>query len=417
MAYGFKFGLTLGLVIGSGLAAPAVAAGKARAALRREARPPVAKPKAVPVVRRTDLPSFDEYLKTLVQSKDYLGLRIVLKAYAVQPKKSKATWLSTRRLLDGTPQVGQDLLLAWKYIAPYPRSATEKKFQDRWTEAQRLMLKRQFNESAKILEQLVVHARLRIERAKDKTADSYRSDVVLYSYILHSLARAYYGEKEFAKSLQLYDWIPSGYGPFRQVLFEKMWAAYRAGDISRTLAAIASQKSAYFSTFLEPEAYLLQVYMYKRLCRDAELQNVLKELEVFRRQLANGKFDLAAWAKWDSENLAMFNLLDPANLAGRNGVSTEDRKAEMARIVSRLKSVYQKNVARLKQDINQVISFSGMAALSNTTRQLSPIEKLASRRDILASGYEIWPYDSGEEWIDEIGSQRYLGESRCELKK
>lgn len=411
MACGFKICLGLGWLCAAGLTTPVFAAPKAKAAAKPLTRA------TVPVARRPGLPSFDEYLKILTQSKDYLGLRIVLKAYAVQPKKSKASWITTRRLLDGTPQVGQDLLLAWKYIAPYPRTATEKKFQQRWAEAQSLMLKRKFNQSATILEQLVVHARLRIERAKDKSAPSYRSDVVLYSYLLHSLARAYYGEKEFGKSLQLYDWIPSGYGPFRQVLFEKMWAAYRAGDVSRTLAAIASQKSAYFSAFLEPEAYLLQVYMYKRLCRDAELQNVLRELEVFRRQLENGKFDLAAWATWDSENLAMYKLLDPANLAPRNGVSIEDRKAEMAKIVGRLKTLYQRNVARLKQDINQVISFSGMAALSNTTRQLSPIEKLASRRDILASGYEIWPYDSGEEWIDEIGAQRYLGESRCENKK
>jgi hypothetical protein len=47
---------------------------------------------------------------------------------------------------------------------------------------------------------------------------------------------------------------------------------------------------------------------------------------------------------------------------------------------------------------------------------LQPIEKFPHREKMLERGYEIWPVSDGEQWLDELGNQRFMGDSRCVKK-
>ncbi len=361
---------------------------------------------------------FTQTLQTFLEDEDYLGLRIFLKKYALNKKKTKRSWYITRRVLDVAPQAGFDLLYVWKHISPLKRTPLEVRLQNQWQNAQQLMLRKKFSASVDVLTGLATEIRGKLSKLeatqKEDVVDlEYENITIVYPYILHSLGRALFGAGRFAESAEVYSWIPSGYAGIRQVLFEKMWAAYRAGDAGGALAAIASQKSAYFSPFLEPEAYLLQIYLYKRLCRSNELENVLKELHYFRDSLKDKSFSLVKWAGWDMESLTLLRLLKKNNYVEKNGISKALRHAEGRYIYSRLKKLYAADVNRLNSQISKVIAFSGMAVLSNTSSQLKPIKKLASRAELLKSSKEIWPYDKGEEWLDEIGTQHYLGGSQC----
>ena len=103
----------------------------------------------------------------------------------------------------------------------------------------------------------------------------------------------------------------------------------------------------------------------------------------------------------------------PENLEFTNGISRAARVAELKSVHQKLQRHYELQIRTLKTGIDKVLAFSSMAALSNTNDQLNPIEKIKSRSEILRSGYEVWPFDLGEEWSDEIGTQKFLGSTQC----
>jgi len=356
-------------------------------------------------------PAFDEYAEGLVKQRDYLGLRIFLKSYANYPKKSVQSWRYTRGLVDAVPQAGFDLLYAWKFVAPELGPSTQE-INRKWETANRLMLEKKFRESVEILTELTENVKVRMLKLP-RTSPVRSSLTVLYPYLLHSLGRALYGSGNYADAKKVYAWIPAGYVFFRQVLFERMWNFYQLGDAAGTLASIASQKSAFYGPYLHPEAYLLQIYIYKRLCRDQELEFALRELRTFKSELDRGSFTLERWARWDTEHYVLFRLINPENLEFTNGIPRATRVAELKGIQQKLQRQYDQQLRTLRAGIDKVLAFSSMAALSNTNDQLNPIEKVKSRAEIIRSGYEVWPFDLGEEWSDEIGTQKFLGSSQC----
>jgi hypothetical protein len=55
--------------------------------------------------------------------------------------------------------------------------------------------------------------------------------------------------------------------------------------------------------------------------------------------------------------------------------------------------------------------------VSDTSTVLKPVESLKSRDDLLKKDLEVWPADSSEEWLDEIGKHVLIGESLCNKGK
>jgi hypothetical protein len=227
------------------------------------------------------------------------------------------------------------------------------------------------------------------------------------------MGRSLYGAGRYEDALQVYEWITPKYINFRQVLFEKMWAAFRAGKVQTALGAIASQRSAYFSKFLSPESYLVQIYLYKVLCRESDLKQVIHEIGGFQAELRNGRFDYRQWAKTEIDGRILLSLSRQRKKADSRWVTLEDRNQEKKQINTLLEKRFNLKKNKLIDNLETIKAYSQITVTPGFQSTLKPIPKLKDRAAFFQEGKEIWPVDGSEEWADEIGFREFIGESQC----
>ena len=343
--------------------------------------------------------------KKLAESGDFLGFRIwVRKSY---PKKIRYNeWYELRKLVNTyADRAGFDLILFWNARNPKGQSNLDHQLES----ADALMLSGKFEDAFSLFQKQA--QQLKLLRLKNSRL---QSDIdVLYPFVLHSMARALYGAGRYADSLSVYNWIRPGYPRYRQILFEKMWAAFKAGRVEIALGAIASQRSAYFSTFLSPESYLIQTYIYKKLCRDEELKEVIEEMK--KSELMLKKSSLKNWVKSDIESMVLWHVSEQK--AFQNDlipeISKADRDREKWEIREALKKAFRVLQPKLLSDLKIAIAYSQLADVTDTKQELKPIPELKSREQLLKLDLEIWPADTHEDWADEVGRHVLIGESLC----
>lgn len=352
-------------------------------------------------------------LYDMIEKQDYLGARILIKK-ARRPGIRLSEWYRIREILFRTPQVGNDVIFNWvrkkapakagKGAAFDPDRALREADELANAGKYRLAIPR-YQEIAKWL------------KRRKQAFRTTRSNVdLLYPYVLHALARAFFAERRFTEALEVYSWLDPDYPRFRQVLFERMWAYFKSGRVDLALGAIASQRSEYFSKYLEPETYIIQVYLFKALCRTDDLKQVMLEIDEFKESLKNGKYNQAEWAKSDLDSRAMLNLTEQKVAVESPWVTPAERASEQALIAKNLQSMYQFQRKRLWSDLTLVQAYSQLAITPGMASILKPIERLPSREALFRSNLEIWPADSAEVWIDEVGQHRFIGESLCAKK-
>lgn len=340
-----------------------------------------------------------------------LGDNLALRVYVKNNRNallSYHSWRKVREILMEHEGVGYDLIYVWDRKQPKTSSNFKKAraIEIALRKADRLLLKKKF-ESAFQRYQKVAN------QIKPKLGQD-GNNLNLYYSVLRGMGRSLYGARRYSEAAEVYGWIGATFPQYRQVLFEQTWAAFRAGKIDYALGALASQSSAYFSRYLEPEAYLLQVYIYKKLCRKKDFSRTLEELESFKEDLSSNRYELRDWAYGNLETRILYQLLEVEPNSKRRPilVRLSEKRKEQERIRRVLSKRHKVEIRRLKKQINLVLAYSKLA-VTRSSRVLKAVQTLPSREDWLNAGLEIWPADSAEDWIDEIGTHRFLGDSLC----
>ena len=352
-------------------------------------------------------------LKQFVASKDYLGLRVYLRRLSRSKKLGAQTWVDTRAfLVDNLPFAGYDALYAWDKIVPRQletrRVQAVKKY---LTSADNLLLEKNYSAAFDTYQKV----------AQSLNADIHGKDLVvaksaenLYPYVLEGMGRSLYGMGNFPDSAEVFGWIPPTYPRYRRALFESMWASFQAGRADEALGRIAAQFSNFFTEFHYPEAYLMQAYVYKKLCRLDELALVIKKMKVLRDDVKTGRFTWRDWMKTDIEGFVLAKILETQPKALLPEVTADERAIERRNIETALQRAFNAEKALWLGNMDTAIAFAQLS--TGNTSKLKPIAKLPSREDLFKMKLEIWPADDREEWIDELGSHRFVGESKCAMR-
>lgn len=359
------------------------------------------------LVATTAFANLESQLAQLELTKDDLGIRILLREN-YNSDVSLKTWRNVRALLGRRPSVGFDLVLAWD------RHSALKKMDKRTVlamntldKADKLMLGKNFEDAFTSYQSVAKFFRVQSQSGIKK------SNVQFYYSVLHSMARALFGAGRLNESLDVYSWIPASYYQTQQVLFEKMWAGFKAKRYDVALGAIASQRSAFYSEFLEPEAYLVQIYILKRLCRSEQAQKALESIKKFYKALQSGSLTYQEWSRRDLYWSSLQILTERNNKKSErlDIVSEDKRLSEIVKIEDRLKKQFAVNKPNLVESLRLVIGYSTLAVKNDNT--LGKVNKLEDPVTLRSKGIEWWPADDSEEWLDEIGSHVFVGESLC----
>jgi len=345
----------------------------------------------------------EKQAKSLAGRGDDLGLRIIVKRASLG-NLTYAQWHFFRALIHHRPGVGWDLIRGWDRL-PSAGVATplQVQIEDLITRADSAMTQKQFSGAASAYsEALKILKRANISFGSD--------NFFLYQSISHSLARALYGQGQYTQALEVYQWISLNYPFFRQVQFEKMWAAFRAENYSLTLGAIASQMSSYYSSYLEPESYLVQYYLYRRLCRTADVTQVERAVANYKKLVLEGNLKLENWARHDNETMILSRLIDLNRSANDTSeIPRSQRLKEVQFIRQTLETRFRVDITRIREQMEKVAAYMNLARDAQKT-DLPPIVKVPT---YLSSKTEMWPVEDAEDWLDEIGHHIFIGESQC----
>ena len=353
---------------------------------------------------------FRNKVAALYAEQDDLGLRVFLRQN-FKNNISLEDWGYVRSILSQRPNVGYDVVVAWDRQRTILRSKLNKdaeKIARAMAKADEAMFKEDFARGFELYQKVATYIR------KSNKGQISKSLTGLYLNVLHQMGRALYAMGKFDEALEVYSWFSPSYPQIRQIIFEKMWAGFRSDRYDLALGAIASQHSEYFSSRLDPESYLLKIYILKRLCRDKELSSTVRSLSGYLSDLKSNKISYLDWAKGDLYRFSLVNLIRQGSDGEfKHGIINKNQKeAEISRIKQHLQSRFSAEKATLMGRIERILGYSALA-VAQDQRLLGEIKKLPEPKILEAQGYEIWPAGDGEEWTDEIGSHVYIGDSQC----
>lgn len=350
-------------------------------------------------------------LEGAIAGKDFLAARIIVKQIA-ETRPNLNVYNQVLSQLTRNQQIGFDLLFKWMSFKSTLglSSEVEKKVKANVADADALMLKEEFGKAFSMYQKLARGLKKELQKGN---VDNF----LFYQSTIHSMARALYGSGRYKDAYEVYTWIDPRYPKYRQVLFEKMWSAFMQQDIPNALGAIASQKTSYFSLYLEPESYLIQIYIYKKLCRESEIVIVRKEIEELRDKLKSlSKIKITDWAKFDLENFNLYKLLiQKPTMPNIYGISQEKRSAERKKINEALESRIRSESARLMKQVDMVLAYSYLALAADNLKLVGQSD--LSRDELAKQEKEMWRLDDAEDWVDEIGKHIYVGKSLCKSEK
>lgn len=341
---------------------------------------------------------------------DPLSKRILIKDLA-KKKIDIKNWNDVRVYLLKNPQMGYDLIYKWDKIRPkdVTEDLKETEINEKLDKADEFMLSEKFDSAFKLYQEVALEIKKELKKGK-------KENNFLYESAVHSMARALFGAGRYNEATEVYGWIPSDYPRFRQVLFEKMWAAFRGGRLDISLGAIASQQSSYFSNYIEPETYLVKIYIFKKFCLDDDVKHLRKEIDDVRKKIETNNVSFYNdWVRSDIEIQSIHNLTKILpNSDSRGSVKPLDRKKEIDTITDLLKNKYDIDIKRIKKDLENITAYSFIALGSKDFAFVKHQE--FNREALLEKGDEIWPAFDSEDWLDEMGGHVFIGESLCQNK-
>ncbi len=350
--------------------------------------------------------------QALAAAKDYLGLRIQLIKSYNNPVSYK-DWLKFRRLIYDTPQVGYDIIFAWdqhKRVTGMAEDSTEQLVERAIKKAEELLVERQYSKAFDLYQL----AATRIKKAyRSKVGKESRN---IYYWLLHQMGRTLYSSGNYDQALEVYGWIPTRYYQFRQVQFEKMWTAFRLNKLDIAMGSIISQQSAYYSRYIEPESYLVKLYILQKLCDQKQVSRVVKDIDSYINQIRSKKLRLTEWAKNDLYDFSISLLTRAGDSEGLTTlISAQERADQKNKILKKLNSKFAEDQARIERDLNKVKGYA-MLMRFDVSEELEKVTSLPTSDVLSSQGLEYWPTSKNEEWVDEAGQYFYNGETKCKKK-
>jgi len=133
-------------------------------------------------------------------------------------------------------------------------------------------------------------------KSKHEKLERYYS--LISEFCLIHTARMEYKNKQYDKSLMLYDDIDKNSYQWPYILLEKAWGQYQSQDYNRTLGLLVTYKSPLLDSYFFPEAELLTALSYFKLCLyDDALQIIDNYYADYRPKSESLKLTLAKLAK------------------------------------------------------------------------------------------------------------------------
>lgn len=357
----------------------------------------------LPVIGSADV------LTSFIDQQDYLGLRVYLKKQLAGSLKPSDWSRIQYFILQHPSEVGYDLLYAWERRIPRTtKTSRSQAVANALDRADALMLQKNFTRALSLYQRVARALKSEMAVKDPQTALSAERS---YPYVLEEIGRCLYALKRFDEAYEVFSWIPPSFPRYRRVLFEQMWASFMAGRIELTIGRLASQFSPFFTPYHYPDAYLMEVYVYKKLCRDADLKVTLQRMKQLRDEVISGHFTWRDWMQSDVEGIVLRKILESSPRTAVNLVTAQERAQERAYIQTALERAFQKDRTKWLQNMELATAFAELSTIKSTA--LKPLAKLPSRQELYRQKLEIWPVDKREEWIDEMGSHRFAGESQC----
>jgi hypothetical protein len=95
-----------------------------------------------------------------------------------------------------------------------------------------------------------------------------RRDAVrnLHGRSLHALARLLYEQKRFAASYDTLGQVPYGTERSSEILLERAWSKFKAGDAHRAMGLLYALDAPLFRALFSPEKYVLRGLIYRHFC-------------------------------------------------------------------------------------------------------------------------------------------------------
>jgi hypothetical protein len=157
------------------------------------------------------------------------------------------------------------------------------------------------------------------------------------------------------------------------------------------------------------------LHLLKRHCRKKDLAYTIESIKNYLASIKNGKFNYMEWAKTDLYYMSLAQLIETSKnnrKAMLQYVSQKERDEEIKKITESLKERFKSQKEILQAQLERVYGYASLA-LSNDQDFLKPVSSLPETKVIEKKGYELWPAGDAEEWLDEIGSHVYIGQSEC----
>lgn len=298
-------------------------------------------------------------------------------------------WFIARDLIHKYPQIGLDALLNFDKSSNSRLTKVDKAIEL----ADKNMLSKNFSEAAKGYELVL---RFITKDQKFKNGRNYQ----LYWSLVHSLARSLYALKQYNDAFLVYRSIPSSYPFYKQVQFELMWNNYMNERLEYSLGSIATMASGHFSNMLEPEVYLLQYYMYRRMCRDKEVDLIKTKVKYFNEHFTKYKIPFKDWIKKDIETLVYKQILD----------SGDPKNIEVVKLRTTLNKRLTIDSKRLQKEFALVAAHLDVDSGKN--KKLKPVNNF-DLEQLMSSSFEKWAVDDNEIWSDELGKQVFIQKDLC----
>ncbi|NDD91958.1 hypothetical protein EBZ37_07730, partial [bacterium] len=285
----------------------------------------------------------------MIEVDDRLGARIRVKELSSNGLDYLSfKWIESQVLKH--PEWGEDLLAFNLENVASSISGLEAGFaQQELEQADSEMLNKRFSEAAQRYRGV-----LQSKALKDSGSNTV-------NYVRMAYARALYSQGKFEESYLEARKITAQFARYRHVLFFRMWAAFRAGRIEIALGEVANQRSLFFAPYMEPESYLLLTYLLKRLCRESEVSDVMKNAELFLESLKSGDFGFKDWAKMEVGSAIYLSLLESSDRPEFESKRNSRRMKERESISKLLQASFQRKKKQWIEELPRVIAYSRLA--------------------------------------------------------
>jgi hypothetical protein len=262
---------------------------------------------------------------------------------------------------------------------------------------------------------------------------------------LHSLSRLLYEQKQFASAYDTLGRIPKGTELSSEVLLERAWSKYKAGNPHRAMGLLYALDAPVFRKLFAPEKYILRALIYRRFCHFRAAKLAARKFRLIHgkalRRIRAGvpliKIDRVrqpALRRVQSRKLFLFVRLLRNELErlddyqddwgqGRNNLRKHLRKLykqklnQMKETLDRSMEISTAEVAEemlqaeeqvnlLEYEVGQAI-FQRMSEAAGT----AIVRKKAAKVPI--SSERVYYVFGGEYWTDELPNYKFNIEDRC----